>query len=75
MEYLNAIINIINPNIIFILFIHIPAFGILSKKFPNIKVYNMGNPGNNNSLIVRSIIYKVKELLKQGIDPKEIFNT
>ena len=44
----------------------------LQKKFPNIKVFNMGNPGNNNALIVRSIIFKVKELIKKGVNPAEI---
>ena len=44
----------------------------LQKKFPDIKVFNMGNPGNNNSLIVRSIIFKVKQLIKEGVNPAEI---
>jgi hypothetical protein len=44
----------------------------LQLKFPDIKVINMGNPGNNNSLIVRSIIYKIKQLLKEGVNPNEI---
>ena len=39
---------------------------------PNIKVFNMGNPGNNNSLIARTALYKAKELIASGVNPTEI---
>lgn len=44
----------------------------IQHKFPQLKVYNLGNPGNNNSLIARSIIYKIKKLISEGVNPKEI---
>ena len=44
----------------------------LQRTLPDIKIYNMGSPGNNNSMIVRSALYKAKELIKNGVDPKEI---
>ena len=44
----------------------------LQHKFPELKVFNMGNPANNNSMIVRSAIYKAKELLNSGVDGKDI---
>ena len=34
----------------------------LQRTLPDIKIYNMGSPGNNNSMIVRSALYKAKEL-------------
>jgi len=39
---------------------------------PNIKIFNMGNPGNNNSLIARSALYKAKELIASGVNPSKI---
>jgi hypothetical protein len=44
----------------------------LQAKFRDIKVYNMGSPANNNSMIVRSAIYKAKELLNSGVEGKDI---
>jgi hypothetical protein len=44
----------------------------LQQKFPEVKVFNMGSPANNNSMIVRSAIYKAKELLNNGIEGKDI---
>lgn len=37
------------------------------------QVYNLGNPTNDNSVIRKSIIWKVNELLKAGINPKDIY--
>ena len=39
---------------------------------PELKVYNMGSPGSGNLLIARSVLYKLKQLLKQGIPGEEI---
>ena len=39
---------------------------------PELKVFNMGSPGNGNLLIARSVLYKIKQLLKQGIPGHEI---
>ena len=36
------------------------------------KVYNLGNPTNDNSLIRKSIIYKITELLENKVNPKDI---
>ena len=44
----------------------------IQDKFPEIKVFNMGSPANNNSMIVRSAIYKAKELLNSGVDAIDI---
>jgi hypothetical protein len=44
----------------------------LQKTFPQHKVYNMGNPGNSNPIIVRSTIHKIKELISNGVDVKDI---
>lgn len=39
---------------------------------PELKVFNMGNPGNSNKLIAKSAIYKLKELINLGINGEEI---
>ena len=44
----------------------------LQHLYPELTVYNMGSPGSGNLLIARSLIYKLKELLKQGIPGEEI---
>ena len=44
----------------------------IQDKFPEINVFNMGNPGNNNSLIARTALYKAKQLIQLGINPNEI---
>ncbi len=44
----------------------------IQKKKPELKVYNMGSPGNNNSIIARSAIYKAKQLIKEGVPSNEI---
>jgi chromosome segregation ATPase len=41
--------------------------GELIKNNPELKVYNMGSPGNNNAIIARSAIYKAKQLIKEGV--------
>ena len=37
------------------------------------KVYNLGNPTNDNNVILLSIITKVNELIKDGVDTKDIY--
>jgi len=46
----------------------------IQKRYSNkkVKVWNLGNPTNDNSIIKKSIFYKVNELLKAGIDSKDI---
>lgn len=44
----------------------------IQKNNPELKVYNMGSPGNNNSIIARSAIYKAKQLIKEGVSPNQI---
>ena len=36
------------------------------------KVYNYGNITNDNKTIIRSVIYKVKQLLEDGVSPNDI---
>lgn len=35
-------------------------------------IYNLGNPTNDNSLIRKSIIWKVNKLIKDGVNPSDI---
>ena len=44
----------------------------LQESLKDSKVYNLGNPTNDNSFIRKSIIYKVNELLNESINPKDI---
>ena len=39
---------------------------------PELTVFNMGSPGSGNLLIARSVIYKAKQLLKEGVSANEI---
>jgi len=39
----------------------------------DVKVYNLGNPTNDNSIIRKNIIYKIEELIKNGVSTKDIF--
>ena len=46
----------------------------IQKRYSNkkVRVWNVGNPTNDNSIIKKSIFYKVNELLKAGIESKDI---
>ena len=44
----------------------------IQKLYPKKIVYNLGNPTNDNNLIATSTISKITELIKKGINPKEI---
>lgn len=44
----------------------------IQKLHPKKVVYNLGNPTNDNNLIATSVISKITELIKKGINPKEI---
>lgn len=45
----------------------------LQKLLKDDKVYNLGNPTNDNNVILLSIITKVNELIKGGVDTKDIY--
>tara|TARA_B100000029_G_scaffold135788_1_gene130284 strand:- start:27568 stop:28599 length:1032 start_codon:yes stop_codon:yes gene_type:complete len=44
----------------------------LKENLNDSKIYNLGSPTNDNSVVRKSIIYKVDKLLKEGISPKDI---
>jgi hypothetical protein len=44
----------------------------IQNNYPNYKVYNLGNPTNDNFVIAQSVIKKISDLLKEGISPTDI---
>ena len=44
----------------------------LAQNLKKSKVYNLGNPTNDNAVIRKSVIYRVDKLLKEGVSPKDI---
>lgn len=44
----------------------------IQKAYPEFKVWNYGNPTNDNGTILQSTIYGVNKLLKSGVSPDDI---
>ena len=44
----------------------------IQKEYTNYKVYNLGNPTNDNSIIAQSTIKKITDLLNDGVSPLDI---
>lgn len=44
----------------------------IQTEYENYKVYNLGNPTNDNGVIAHSAIKKISDLLKEGISPNDI---
>jgi hypothetical protein len=44
----------------------------IQKKFPHLKVYNLGNPTNDNGVIAHSVMKKITDLIEDGVNPKNI---
>ena len=44
----------------------------IQSEYPDYKVYNYGNPTNDNAVIAKSILYGVNDLIKKGISTSDI---